>query len=185
MRITAYIFRFIHRTRKFENKMNDQFLTSDEIENAEIFWFKQIQKELFAEDRSNLSRKLPLPWSSPLIALNLFLDLNGLIRIRGRLQHSALSYETKHPIVLRSHTLVTLLIRHHHLTNFHAGLSLTLTSLRSKYWIIRVHTTVRSVLFRCVPCTREKAQTLIQLMGELPNVRVNRSSRAFEHTGVD
>ncbi|KYN34998.1 hypothetical protein ALC56_10673 [Trachymyrmex septentrionalis] len=41
---------------------------------------------------------------------------------------------------------------------------------------------VRSVLYKCILCTREHAD---ELMDDLPTARVNRTARAFVHTGVD
>ncbi|KAG5327787.1 YI31B protein, partial [Pseudoatta argentina] len=62
-------------------------------------------------------------------------------------------------------------------TYFLAGSQLTLASLRHEFWILRAHDNVRSVLYKCVPCTRERA--------DLPVARVNHTAGAFVHIGVD
>jgi len=45
--------------------------------------------------------------------------------------------------------------------------------------------TVRSVHYKCIPCTCERAKVPVELMGDLPAARVNRTARAFIHTSVD
>ena len=91
----------------------------------------------------------------------------------------------KNPILLRSHYIVSLIISHAHLRSLHAGSQLTLSLLRREYWILRARPAVRAVIHKCVRCVREKAVQPIQLMGELPSVRVTRPSRVFLHCGLD
>ncbi|KYN43226.1 hypothetical protein ALC56_02411 [Trachymyrmex septentrionalis] len=67
------------------------------------------------------------------------------------------------------------------LPNVHASSQLTLTSLQHEFWIRRAHA-VRFVLYKCIPCTRQCADVPIELMGDLPAARVNRTARAFVHT---
>ncbi|XP_024893685.1 uncharacterized protein LOC112468635 [Temnothorax curvispinosus] len=144
-----------------------------------------MQSELFAEERGLLARQRSVPKSCALSSLNPYLDSEGLIRVRGRLRQSHLPEAMKNPIILSSHHLLSLIIQHHHLKTLHAGPQLTLASLRNEFWILRASAVVRAVLFKCIACTREKAEVPVELMGDLPDVRVNRASRAFVHTGVD
>ena len=67
----------------------------------------------------------------------------------------------------------------------HGGPQLTITSLRQEYWILRARATIRAVLYRCVRCAREAAKVPSELMGDLPESRVTRVSRAFINSGVD
>ncbi|XP_011883920.1 PREDICTED: uncharacterized protein LOC105571060 [Vollenhovia emeryi] len=107
------------------------------------------------------------------------------MRIGGRLKHAWVPYETKHPILLATHPLVTLLIRQAHLRTLHGGTQLTLHTLRQEFWILRGRTLVKAVIHRCVTCVRENARVPQQLMGDLPSVRVRPTSRSFLHCGVD
>lgn len=72
-----------------------------------------------------------------------------------------------------------------HLRLLHASTRLTLAQLRERYWIVRARQLVRSVIHKCVRCTRERALSPEQLMGNLPDYRVTRTARPFVHTGVD
>ncbi|XP_076660151.1 uncharacterized protein LOC143363457 [Halictus rubicundus] len=196
LRVTAYIIRFAEATRhkpitlslaakRPEHVRPELSLHPAEIQTARYYWYKTIQRACFPDELSKLFAKKPLTSSSPLSKLNPYLDSSELIRIRGRLRHSNIPESMKHPIVLRSHPLLALIILHHHLETLHGGPSITLASLREDLWILRARTTVRSILHRCVRYTREAAKVPTELMGDLPSMRVNPESRAFTHTGVD
>ncbi|XP_029155687.1 uncharacterized protein LOC114928600 [Nylanderia fulva] len=120
-----------------------------------------------------------------LISLNPFLDANGLLRVGGRLEHSHLPFQSKHPVLLADHPITTMLIRYTHIASLHAGLQSTLSKIRQEFWIIKSRPLVKSVIYRCVRCTRERAQVANQLMGQLPSTRVSTPTRAFLHSGID
>ena len=63
-----------------------------------------------------------------------------------------------------------------------AGSQLTLASLRHEFWILRARATIRFVLYKC---TRVHADVPVELMGDLPAARLNRTARAFIHISVD
>ncbi|XP_076302005.1 uncharacterized protein LOC143220175 [Lasioglossum baleicum] len=194
LRVTAYVLRFVVVARKHDRKNSKRnhpisklplVLLPEEISKAKIFWLKTMQAETFHSERSQLLNKRPLSKTSAIGSLMPFIDNDGLIRARGRLRNSSLSIGEKYPIILRSHELLTLIIRHAHLQTLHGGSQLTLSVLRREYWILRARSTVRTVLYKCVPCTRERAEIPTELMGDLPTARVTPESRAFTHTGVD
>jgi len=64
-------------------------------------------------------------------------------------------------------------------------MQLTLATLRQDFWILCAQNLVRTVIHRCVACTRKKAATPVQLMGELPQVQVIPPDRAFLYCGLD
>lgn len=202
LRVTAYIMRFAKKLRarvyvdanviptksdKPENVLVacQIAIQPDEMHQATCFWIKRMQQEMFPIELVSITTGAPLKKTSPLASLNPFCDPDGVIRVGGRLQKSALSEKSKHPVILRSHPLLDLMISDFHRKALHAGSQLTLTLLREEFWILRARTTVRAVLYRCVQCARERAAVSTELMGNLPEVRVTRSARAFTHTGVD
>ena len=134
-----------------------------------------MQSDMFPNEIVGLKQTRLVPKSSPLSVLNPYINENGLIRIRGRLRRACLPEATKNPIVLRTYPLLVLIIQHHHLRTLHAGSQLTLASLRQEFWIHRARATVRSVLYKCIPCTRERADVPVELMDDLPAARVNRT----------
>ncbi|XP_011690496.1 PREDICTED: uncharacterized protein LOC105451622 [Wasmannia auropunctata] len=190
IRITAYVIRFTLRCRqKYTSRASTSphslALSPHDCKQARLFWLKSIQREVFPEERHLLMKGHPLPARSSILSLNPFLDADELIRVGGRLRNAPLSFNVKYPILLSSHSLVTLIIRQAHLRSLHAGSQLTIATLRQEFWILRARNLVKSVIHQCVECTRERAAIPSQLMGNLPKVRVSPSTRAFLHCGVD
>ncbi|KAA5655205.1 transposase family protein [Pseudomonas aeruginosa] len=71
-----------------------------------------------------------------------------------------------------------------HIANSHSGCNALLASLQREFWILSGRRTVRSVLFRCLPCYRLKASTMQPQMGDLPPDRVKKM-RPFSGVGTD
>ena len=190
IRITAYVMRYINRLRHSTLprpglKDNPAALSADECRRASEFWLKRIQEEIFPLERDALLNNQRISSRSALSTLNPFIGDDQLIRVGGRLSHASIPFPTKHPVILASHPLIQSIIRHAHLRSLHAGTQLTLATLRREFWILRARNLVKSVIHQCVVCTREKAAHPVQLMGNLPSVRVNAPPRAFLHCGLD
>lgn len=91
----------------------------------------------------------------------------------------------KHPIVLPSSHKITLIIfecRHREL--LHAGPQLLLSEVRRQYWPLLGRVNARSVVRRCVKCTRACPRFDQPLMAALPKDRVQ-CARLFTVTGID
>lgn len=113
---------------------------------------------LLEDEIEALTRGQPVPRRSALHNLTPFLDDEGVLRVGGRIKHSLLSYDERHPIILPADSHFTgLLISAAHQRTLHGGVQLTLGSLRQRFWIPRVRALVRSHIHRCVPCVRWRA----------------------------
>ncbi|XP_065356009.1 uncharacterized protein LOC135950390 [Calliphora vicina] len=122
---------------------------------------------------------------SPLLKLMPFLDENGIIRVGGRLQNSDLSYNVKHPIILaKSYPLSKLIIIDSHERTLHGGVTLTMSVVNRKFWIVSGNQLAKSIIHKCIQCFRYSAKTSQQVMGNLPYVRLN-VTRPFKYSGVD
>ncbi|XP_037821181.1 uncharacterized protein LOC119610139 [Lucilia sericata] len=114
-----------------------------------------------------------------------FLDENGIIRVGGRLQNSTLSYNVKHPIVLaKSNPLSEYIIKDSHERTLHGGITLTMSVVNRKFWIVSGNQLAKSIIYKCMKCFRYSAKTSQQVMGNLPYVRLN-VARPLKHSGVD
>jgi hypothetical protein len=84
--------------------------------------------------------------------LNLYLDKDKLIRVKGRVIKNS-------PILLpcESH-LTKLIIEKIHYNNYHPGVAITLSELRKDYWILKARPTIKRILKTCVTCNRHKAR---------------------------
>lgn len=103
----------------------------------------------------------------------------------GRISKAPMPFSFRHPILLSSHPLVTLIIHQTHLRALHAGPQFTLNLLRREFWVIRARNIVKSVIHNCVTCRRERAAIPTQIMGDLPEPRVSAAVRSFLHCGLD
>ena len=118
LRVTAYVKRFVHNISREERITGP--LSTNEIQEAEILWIKEMQGHLQVDELEK--------------QLRLFKDEKGIIRCRGRLGNSQASYDTKFAALLsRNHHVTSLIIRYCHERVMHNGLKETLTEVRSKY----------------------------------------------------
>ena len=96
-----------------------------------------------------------------------------------------MSYSQKHPIILHhKHRLTHLIVRSAHLRLLHAGPTLLIASLSSRYHILGCRKLVRSITRGCVTCRRLSAKPLSQLMGQLPPERLT-PGPVFDTVGID
>ncbi|GAB1865895.1 Gag-pol protein [Camponotus japonicus] len=156
IRVTAYVLRFASKCRNLSQNSKElqspgQALTATECQTARQFWIRTMQSSEFTKELNALQLNRALPKNSPLLPLRPFLDKDGIIRVGGRLKNSTLSFSQQHPILLAPHSIVKLIIRHAHVRSLHAGVQLTLATVRQDYWILRARTLVKQVIHQCVP----------------------------------
>ena len=94
--------------------------------------------------------------SSEINQLDPFLNSDDIICFGGRIKRSILNEELKFPIILpKEERVATLIIQDCHSRCAHGGRGATLNELCSRgYWITKVNSAVRSVIFKCVLCRR-------------------------------
>ncbi|XP_031777962.1 uncharacterized protein LOC116415998 [Nasonia vitripennis] len=158
-------------------------LEVSELLNSEDQIIFMVQSENFSIEIRQL-KKFPnlKTW---LGSLHPFIKDDKLLRVGGRLKLSDLPYNQKHPVLLPSkHPVTDMIIRQVHRVNLHAGIQSTLSSIRSKYWILNGKNQVRNVVRHCVECIRQRPTIVHAQMADLPKTRINESP-AFSHVGVD
>lgn len=182
IRIMAYVLRF-GSIRDQESTPRPIGPSVGELREATLCCVKLIQRKHFSaeikslEDGNQCSRSLA--------ALAPFLDTRGLLRVGGRLRHSPLSYDAKHPLLLPSKDQFTLLLCEdvHKITG-HAGPTAMLAFLQRQYWIMAARNLVRKCIIRCTRCYRFKASPVQGIMADLPPSRFSQI-RPFLQVGVD
>lgn len=82
--------------------------------------FKEIHLEAYESAIRNIQGGKPISKNSSILSLNPYLDDNGILRKGGRLKHSTINANSKHPIIIpkESH-IATLLLAHFHKKIFH------------------------------------------------------------------
>lgn len=114
-----------------------------------------------------------------------FLDSQGLLRVGGRLRHSDMTDNEKHPIILpKSHHVTDMIIDYYHQKYLHAGPHLLQSLVMKQFWILSARSAIRSIIFKCMTCFRCKPRFSAPVMGDLPASRL-KSVRAFETCGTD
>lgn len=183
-RIVAYCHRFIGNIRKNAVKRQGD-LDAQELERAFRTITLLTQREVFAAELEAIKHKRPLAKQNRWIALNPFIDEDGIIRVGSRMRHSLLEYSEKYPMILpKEHHITKLIVQYYHERNFHSGAQTTLNAMRAKFWPIHGLQAVRSVIHKCVSCCKNSPKSYPYFMGDLPPDRV-RAARPFLNVGVD
>lgn len=184
-RVVAYMLRFRkNATNKPECRITGP-LNSQELNYSQQVIILMIQVQAFPNELACLRKSKAIPRSSKLLSLDPYLDNFGIIRVGGRLKNAQLDHDHKHPIIIPAkHHFTTLVVRHEHLKNLHAGPQAVLSNIRTQYWPLHGRQVVRSILRKCVVCFRANPQNMTQKMAHLPKQRVN-PSPPFFICGVD
>ena len=180
-RVIAYVLRFVNSLKK--NKIKGD-LTEDELSAARGTFVKLIQFEHFRKEIELLKAKKNIPLDSKLIKLSPFVDVDGILRVKGRVQLSELSYESKHPIILPKCHGSLLLVRFTHSFQNHAGVDTMITFIRKDYEIFGLRNMAKSVKKSCVFCQKCDVRACNEVAAPLPRVRVT-SAPVFSVTGID
>ena len=109
-----------------------------------------------------------------------------IMRCMGRLSQAQLPASAKYPILLhKSHYITSLFVRDSHKRVMHGGVKLTLTELRSRFWIVQGRQFVRKLLYECVVCQRLEGRPYVAPPPPpLPEFRV-KEEPPFTYVGID
>lgn len=164
-----------------------EYLTAQEIREAENFWCQIAQQEDFVEEYNLLKLDKPVPKRSPIYKLSPFLGDDGLIRISGRINNAeCVSRGTKEPVIMpKSHIITKLIVKQYHEDFKHQNQESICAAIRTKFWIPSLRQLVRSIKNNCQECKNRNAMPKPPLMGQLPIDRLSPYLRPFTYTGVD
>ena len=181
----AYVIRFTKNCRlKNKEARSTGPLSYEERNLAKILIWRSVQQEQYGLEMARLVDGKSLPRESSLCKLNPFLCEQGLLRRNSRLINADLDYDTKFPVIIPSGHIARLLIRFQHIYLNHSGVDSVISSLQTKFWIIKARKVTKSVIISCVPCQRHNSRACNEIAAPLPRDRVNRAP-AFSIVGVD
>ncbi|XP_025414884.1 uncharacterized protein LOC112686691 [Sipha flava] len=161
-----------------------RLITLDEIDDALRIVVLSSQKLLFSELRIELERNLRVS-SKPLARLCPFVDDKNVIRVGGRLKHSALPFTVEHPIlVAKSSHLSVLVCRRWHRISCHSGPRVMSSLIGRQFWLMSLRSVIHSVISQCTICMRFDGRNPQPLMADLPSARVSQC-RPFTRVGID
>lgn len=174
------ILRACVRTKKRSRKDNAwklHILTREDLQTAEEFIIRTAQEDTYESKEKEQS----------IAKLNPLLDDKGIIRVGGR-ANSAMSwnYSQIHPIIIpKKSSLAETITRHYHEEVCHLGQRSTLAAVREAgYWIINGTGAAKRVIGNCVTCHRLRGKPELQMMGELPAERLEKTA-PFTNIGID
>lgn len=145
----------------------ENVITLAEINKTLIVFVKLTQKIDFPNEFAKLSSTGEVK-HSPILKLMPFLDEDGLIRVGGRLQNSNFPYDVKHPLILsKTNPLSLFIIADSHEKTLLGGLTLTMSYVNRKFWIVSGNQIAKRVIQKCIKCFRYAAKTSQQIMGNL------------------
>ena len=152
-------------------------LKPDDLREAEEYIIKAVQTESYPKMENETSLR----------KLNPQLDSKGILRLGGRANAAqGLDILQKHPIIIpKTSHIANLITLHYHEKIFHLGHRSTLATIRDAgYWVVNGNSIVKSMINRCVSCARIRKGTENQLMGHLPQERLE-NTPPFTHIGMD
>ena len=147
-----------------------------ELANKRCYWLcQEDMRENMEETSRNLVKYTP------------FIDNNGIIRGKGRLKHTELDDNMKHPIMLHAdHPLGRLFLRHHHRRLLHQGYRVVLANLANEgFIIINGKQGLKSIATRCIFCRIRRRKVLQQRMGDMPSFRIQPRKPPFTTVSMD
>ena len=176
---------FIAYCMRFKTKQKGP-LKADEIHQAEQILFRFVKNESFTNVSKSISNSKEISKVLNIAKLSPFIEEDGTIRVKGRLKHSNLDYNAKHPILLTAkHPVVQLLLEKAHRDNLHEGTEYVRNMLQQEYWIIGLRNALRKIKSRCIKCRHRNANPIHPPMADLPRERLDEHVFPFTHTGVD
>ncbi|XP_033212405.1 uncharacterized protein LOC117169999 [Belonocnema kinseyi] len=178
-RVLAFCLRFIYNA-KGKNKRTGS-LTVSEVDASMDRIIQLTQARDFFQETDCLKCEKTISNKSKLLSLNPFLD-KGILKVGGRLFHSELTPDEKHPMLLpRNHHITSLIIRHEHIRLKHAGSQATLYAVRERFWPIDGRNTTGRVIHQCVPCFYAKPHIFVCLASKATHLELvsDLSTEAF------
>lgn len=183
LRVVSLVLRFIHNCRNTRTTRLTVPLTPRELDQSLDVLIVKVQSVMFKEELASVRNgRLVSPQLRKLVP---FVDTAGLLRVGGRLQHSDLPFDHKHPVLLpKNHVLTDLIIGHYHEVNQHPGVHTLRSILRERFWIVSDKQAIARRLRYCIRCWKARPSSCSPLMGNLPAMRVQQV-KPFARAGVD
>ncbi|XP_062702438.1 uncharacterized protein LOC134285524 [Aedes albopictus] len=162
-------------------------LCYEDMVEAENILFKKAQWECFNDEVVSLTNSNGIDKSSRLRELNPFLDQNGVLRAKGRLEKAVcLSRNARTPIILPyEHYISFLVVKTYHEKYFHYNDNAVIAAIQQKYWILKCRSLLKKVKKYCQKCILNKAKPSPPMMSTLPDFRTQPFIYPFTNTGVD
>ena len=173
----------IEDTKKNQERLNHHLLSSEQIQDAELFLFRlsqylKLKEEIFTiKEASSEKTDTSLKKSSILYRLRPFWDYQDcVIRMKSRIPASNLI------ILPKNHRISQLFVTYHHVTNNHCGSNALRARVENVAYLLGGKNEYKRLTLGCV-CRKPKP--LHQQMSDLPIERVPLTFRAYAFIACD
>ena len=158
-----------------KDELKERYLTTKEVIDAETIWTKMVQREIKeSQNYPQLVKQLN----------NVKID--GIVKCKGRLQFSELSFESQIPALLpKEHGYTDLVVKEAYYVVLHGLVNTTLAKVRQRYWILKGRKVCKRIIKQCKDCAKRRSKAIKgTVTAPLPEVRV-KPARPFAVTGCD
>ena len=143
-------------------------LTVNELLRAEKLLCKNIQKEEFSKEYSQLTKGDGISKKSKLVQLSPYLSEGDIVKVIGHIDGAATPNLARYQIILPGkHYLVNILIKSFH-NKTHNGTEYILAELRQMYWLVNARTSIKRVARQCFEYCKLKSKGITPYMTNLP-----------------
>ena len=146
---------------------------------------KLVQRQSFKMEFHCLSKQQTLPKTSVLYKWPVFVDDNGLIRLKRRIENCQLSFNEKFPIILIDKAIVRDMLKEIHINTFHGGIFRTVEEVRKNFYVPKLYFLVKNLIAHCKKCQRLRGKAYSFESPPLPRGRTLIPKRAFCNIGID
>lgn len=145
--------------------------------------WKREQTELFARELDALKSDQIVPAGSRVKRYVPFIDVDGVMRVRGRTQTGNLDFDS--PVILYARgRRARAWLRWQHVRLGHCGVGPLMHHAREKFLFIDLRTVCRNVVASCQTCVERRGRLIEVPQGLLPRERTTGGS-AFRFIGID
>ncbi|GFT30948.1 integrase catalytic domain-containing protein [Trichonephila clavipes] len=129
-RILAWCLRFKENAKNPSSQRTIGSLTATDLSRALICLIRNVQFVHFPLEIQCLLKGKQISKSSSVLNLSPFLDENSILRVGGRLKHSNLTVNQKHPMLIPNKGHISnLFINYHQVLHFHTSVESTLANI--------------------------------------------------------
>ena len=147
---------------------------------------RDVHKQNYIDEIDKLQKCQSISRKLRILQLYPFIDEERVLKVGERLVAAdCLNESAKFQSILpdKSH-LSRLIVLDSHQRVLHSGVNATVVHTRQKFWIFRVKTLARSIVGNCNICFQFNGGNLSQLLGDLPQERVN-PAPPLSNVGID
>lgn len=187
------VFAFVHRyvTNLYKAISGQPLLkgplTREEYRKSENFLIRKCQMEQFSEEFNQISsHNKILNKRSVIYKDSPFIDSNGVLRAKGRVQSPYVNYDMKNPILLpRDHRIAEMILHFYHNRYHHQYVATVANEIKQKFVVQRLKVKLKEIRRNCQECKNRDARPEVPEEAPLPLARLTPFTRSFSYIGID